>query len=358
MKGPTPVLPANRGRRHHVSPFQVGIAAGCLGFVSHFHCSSGSGRPYLGFPALPPACVWEPACHKLPAAAGPTGRLSRLVPERPGCVPPAAGLQSGSCRDFPLLPSISSSRPQEAVSGGRRAGGGEEVMVAKTHLFGGRRTDTRWLGQGKTKGGCLLQKGRKWSSTGDERSIGTGLGLFSLNLLFHDIWKKKKVKRKRERKKKKRNWTHPVTSYQAIRNKNKQLIHPRAEGVFDVLPASFNSEGPDGLQRGHHAGPQSTRCLAAVPRGSCLCVRVSIYSVARFPAGCSPPAPRGLCSLCSGSLSFPSYLQTRRFWSLRPLPFFGQTPMIFHSSFSSKGDDVLRENNATALFSSYLWFCF
>ena len=87
---------------------RYGLLLGCLGFVSHFHRSRGSGRPYLGLPALPPACVWEPVCHKLPAAAGPTGRLSRLVPERPGCVPPAAELQSGSCRDFPLLPSISS----------------------------------------------------------------------------------------------------------------------------------------------------------------------------------------------------------------------------------------------------------
>lgn len=101
-----------------------------------------------------------------------------------------------------------------------------------------------------------------------------------------------------------------------------------------------------------------TCCPATVPRWSRLCVRVAIYSTARFPAGHSPPAPRGLCSLCAGSLSFPSYLQTRRFWSLCSLPFFGQTPTIFHSSFSSKGDDVLRENNATALFSSYLWFCF
>lgn len=64
------------------------------------------------------------------------------------------------------------------ASGGRRAGGVEEVTVAETYLFGGRRTDTRWPGWRKTKGGCLLLKGRKWSSTGDGETYWDWAGAF------------------------------------------------------------------------------------------------------------------------------------------------------------------------------------
>lgn len=95
-------------------------------------------------------------------ASCPNARAASRRPQN--CNLAAAGISRCFPPSLPARPAegpAAAARPQEAASGGRRAGGGEEVMVAKTHLFGGRRTDTRWLGQGKTKGGCLLQKGRK-----------------------------------------------------------------------------------------------------------------------------------------------------------------------------------------------------
>lgn len=45
-----------------------------------------------------------------------------------------------------------------------------------------------------------------------------------------------------------------MTSYQAIEKKNKQLIHLKAESVFDVTAGLVKSVRPDGPQWGreHH----------------------------------------------------------------------------------------------------------
>lgn len=73
---------------------------------------SSSSRAYLQLPALPPACVWEPACHGLAAskrgertAAGPTGKAPSPCAALPG---PAIGRLQG----FPVLSCRAAARPR------------------------------------------------------------------------------------------------------------------------------------------------------------------------------------------------------------------------------------------------------
>lgn len=132
-------------------------------------------------------------------------------------------------------------------------------------------------------------------------------------------------------KKKKINWTHPVTSYQAIGKKNKQLIHLKTRGVFDVTAGLVKSVRPGG-HRGVGTGTLPSLFMTFGPGRSCLFARVSINSIRHFPAG---SGPQGLCSLCAGSLSFPSYLQTRRFWWLMVLLHVPSLFLAIHLYFST-----------------------
>lgn len=217
MPGPPPSQ--KTGLETPSVPFQVREllreqreSPGRLGFASHLHRGGRGGWQPAQREGLSPAPSTSPrrACGSrratnIPASAGVAGgknhgranrkALSRRVPARPVCVPPAVGLQSAICRDFPWLPPgraqaspslparpAAAAGPQEAagheqVAAGGQAGG-EEVTVAKTYLFGGRRTDTRWPGRRKTKGGCLLQKGRKWSGMGNGETYWDWAGAF------------------------------------------------------------------------------------------------------------------------------------------------------------------------------------
>lgn len=202
-------------------PFQFGRLPGLLGFVSHFHHGGGSGRPYLHLPALPPVCVWEPACHKLPAAARLTGKLSRLAPDRLGRVPPAAAAQSGSCRDFPSLPPALAlgppslpARPTVGASSSRPASGSRRPQATA----GGRAGVRRWRwpkpicpvaaaptragrAGGKQKGDVCFKKAGNEAARGTTDLLGLGWGFSLLTYCFIMYEKKKKkVKRKREKK--------------------------------------------------------------------------------------------------------------------------------------------------------------
>lgn len=183
-----PALSTNHGWRHSECPFQVGEL-----LEEHsesprrlyFPLSpSSSSRAYLQLPALPPACVWEPACHGLAASKrggrerrpGQQERLPRRVPHCPGP-------QSGGCRDFPSFPAgrlrgraISSCEaraerrqrplgPQETApalsergkAGARRGDSGQKKIKTPTFcLMAATPTRAR-----KTKAGCLLKKKNK-----------------------------------------------------------------------------------------------------------------------------------------------------------------------------------------------------
>lgn len=179
------------------------------------------GRAYLQLPALPPACVWEPARHKFPASegrimAGPTGRLSRHAPARPGRIPPAAGVQSGSCRDFPSLPpgraQASPSLPARPAAGRQQPPGLRKLpAVSKWWRVGrwGRGGDSgqnlfvRWpphrhalAGLEENKRGMSASKRQEMKQHGGQRDLlGLGWGFSLLTYCF--IIKKKKRERKK-----------------------------------------------------------------------------------------------------------------------------------------------------------------
>lgn len=152
--------------------------------------------PWLCFPLSPRR--WQREALSSPPSTSPGVRVGAGVPQTssggradrkalspcarsPRPCPAGRGSAIWQLQGFPVAsasagsgPSISSCeaygwgqqqppglRKPPAASNGGRAGGGEEVAVAKTYLSGGRRTDTRWPSRRKTKGGCLLQKGRK-----------------------------------------------------------------------------------------------------------------------------------------------------------------------------------------------------
>lgn len=93
-----------------------------------------------------------------------------------------------------------------------------------------------------------------------------------------------------------------MTSYQAIRNKNKQLIHLRAEGVFDVLPASFNSPGQMGCRGVTMPAPPANMLPGhAATLEPFVCEGCYIQHCS-FPSRPQPPCPsRPLFPVCRKS---------------------------------------------------------
>lgn len=94
-----------------------------------------------------------------------------------------------------------------------------------------------------------------------------------------------------------------MTSYQAIGKKNKQLIHLRAEGVFDVTAGLVKSARPDGLQRGQPPPrpPGTPSCHAGWPlcHAGAVCLWGFLYTVLGISQlAAAPTPPWGFCSLC------------------------------------------------------------
>lgn len=163
---------------------------------------------------MPPIPAWEGGR----TVAGPTGRLLRRAPARPSRVPPAAGVQSGGCRDFPSgKAQASPSLPARPAAGRQRLPGLRKLSaVSKWRQAGRRRRGgdggqnlfVRWpphrhalTGLEENKRGMSASKRQEMKQHGGRRDLlGLGWGSSLLTYCFIISKKKKKEKRKREKK--------------------------------------------------------------------------------------------------------------------------------------------------------------
>lgn len=108
----------------------------------------------------------------------------------------------------------------------------------------------------------------------------------------------------------------------------------------------------------------ASHLLTLVPGGSCLFARVSMYGAGHFPAGGGPPDPPRASVPCvqevfhSPLICKPEDFDGWYFSRSPSPPFFWPDTYNFPLLFFFQQRWHLRENNAIALFSSYLWFFF
>lgn len=220
-------------------PFQVkgvlgeqGEPSGCLGFVSHFHHSGRAGWQPERREGLSPAPSTSPGVRvgagvpRISSVGGENrGQANRkaLSPcaRTPWPRPAGHGSAIGQLQGFPVASaragaglSISSC---EAGGGSAAAAGPQEAASREQVAAGGQAGARRWRwpkpicsvaaaptragwAGGKQKGDVCFKKAGNEAARGTERPTGTGLGLFSLNLLFHYIKKKGKKKARKKNK--------------------------------------------------------------------------------------------------------------------------------------------------------------